>query len=152
MAGHRRRLAVIAGGALALASCNMGPQPGTSAANVEALPMARDCAASLPTFGRFYYPGNPLGTYMPPNGSIRTSNDGGWCWTKYVFYWGQQPIVPGMRVSVPPQHGEVRTGAIGTELRFAYRPVPGFTGEDYFEIRLTSPDPWDVPVRVTVTQ
>ena len=154
MAGHgRRRLAIIGGGALLLASCDIGPQPGTSAANVEALPMARDCVASLPLFGSWHYPGGLVGeAYIPPNGSIRTNNDGGWCWTKYVFNWGQQPIVPGMRVAVLPQHGEVRTGAIGNELRFAYRPAPEFTGEDNFEIRLDTPNPWDVPVRVTVTQ
>ena len=150
------RLASIrlaAGGVLALAAgCDFPPPPQQStAAELQALTPAKTCQASLPVFGRFFYPGDvPPGTYIPPQGTIRMNNDGGWCMLHNVFVFRDVITVGTLSLVKPPAHGEVRTGTVGDELRIAYRPQPGFTGADPFVVHLDAPQPWDIPVSVFV--
>ena len=144
-------------GALPLlaAGCQPSPGPGQNAAQLQALPQAKVCEASLPPFGRWYYAGSGRGIggeYIPPDGSIRMDNDGGWCVIAFTHYWGhlQQPIQAPLAVSRPPAHGQVIAGSIGTSLRIAYRPDPGFTGTDAFHVRMDAVERWDIPVQVIV--
>jgi hypothetical protein len=143
-----------AGAAVALlaAGCSFPPPPQqSSAAELQALPPSRICVPNLPVFGRFFYPGDVMGgTYLPPHGSIVMSNDGGWCQIRHIFTFQEVITVGTMSLATPPVHGEVRTGTVGEELRIAYRPQPGFTGSDGFVVHLATPQPWDIPVAVTV--
>lgn len=41
-------------------------------------------------------------------------------------------------------------GTLNGLLRIAYRPAPGFTGQDTFTVNLHGPLPYTVPVRVAV--
>ena len=134
-----------------LAGCETAP-PQTPAAELTALRPAAECSAVLPTFGRFYYPGqnSRFTEYVPPDGRMVLRNDGGWCTIRHVFYFNTLIDVSEMGLETPPAHGEVKLGHVGSVLWIAYRPQPGFTGGDSFVVRQLSPQPWDVPVRVIV--
>ncbi len=135
-----------------VAGCNIPPPPQQStAAELQALPPARLCQPSWPLFGRFFFPGDVApGTFIPPRGDIFMTADGGWCELSNVFVFRDVITVGTLSLVTPPQHGEVRTGTVGEELRIAYRPVPGFTGGDYFVVHFDAPQPWDIPVWVIV--
>ena len=139
-------IAVLASG------CQFPPPPQASTeAELRSLGFSKLCQPNLPVFGRFYYPGDIWpGDYLPPHGSILMSNDGGWCQIGHVFTYRQAVSVGTLSVATPPIHGQVRTGAVGPQLRIAYRPAPGFTGTDGFVVHLNTPEPWDIPVQVTV--
>ena len=127
------------------------PSQQSTAAELQALVPSRHCQPSLPVFGRFLYPGGVSpGAYLPPNGNIRMSQDGGWCQLNNVFVFRGVVTVGTMSLASPPIHGEVLTGNVGEQLRIAYRPFPAFTGTDAFVVHLNAPQPWDIPVRVTV--
>ena len=134
-----------------LAGCETVP-PETPAAELTSLKPAMECSSALPTFGRFYYPGeNPrFAEYIPPNGRMVLRNDGGWCAIRQVSSFNGSVDVPAMGLETPLQHGEVKLGHVGSVLWIAYRPAPGFSGGDFFVVRQLSPQPWDVPVRVIV--
>jgi hypothetical protein len=138
--------------AVSVAGCSLPPPPQQSTEmELVALPTAKQCEASLPTFGRFFYPGDVSGgTYLPPEGNIQMSNDSGWCQLKNTFVFREVVTTGTMSLVTPPIHGEVRTGTVGQELRIAYRPSPGFTGSDGFVVHLATPQPWDIPVHVVV--
>ena len=131
--------------------CTFPPPPQQStAAELQALVSSKFCQPSLPVFGRFYAGRAPFGAYIPPDGNIRMSQDGGWCQLSNVFVFSQVVTVGTLSLASPPIHGEVRTGNVGEQLRIAYRPFPGFTGTDAFVVHLDAPQPWDIPVHVTV--
>jgi hypothetical protein len=134
------------------AGCSFPPPPQQSTeAEMLALPTARLCEASLPVFGRFFFPGDVApGAYIPPDGNIRMSNDSGWCQLTNTFVFREVVTTGTMSLATPPIHGEVRTGTVGQQLRIAYRPSPGFTGTDGFVVHLDTPQPWDIPVHVVV--
>ena len=140
--------------AAALSGCQ-APPPEQNAAALSALSPAHGCTASLPTFGRF--PGGPdatFDTYLPPDGRIAMANDGGWCTIAFTHNWrgGTLELVSPLSVRVPPAHGEAMVGSVGTTMRIAYRPAPGYVGPDRFSVHMAGPDPWNIPVRVVVTR
>lgn len=143
-------LALLAAGITA--GCDIPPPPQQStAAEMQALAPSKLCEPNLPVFGRFFFPGDvPPGTYIPPQGNIRMNNDGNWCQISHVFVFRQVEEVGTMTLAKTPAHGEVRTGAVGKQLRIAYRPAPGFIGTDDFVVHLAVSQPWDIPVRVIV--
>jgi hypothetical protein len=153
MKHHGMRLVAGAGALWTLLGCQGPPGPGQDAAALQALPVASACQASLPHFGRDQYARERTANYYaPPEASIVTNNDGGWCQIHFQFYWARQPIQAPLAVTTPPMHGDAMVGSVGDSLRIAYRPAPGFTGQDRFVVHLTAPEPWDIPVPVTVTR
>lgn len=138
--------------ALLAAGCNFPPPPQQStAAELQALTPSRVCLPDLPVFGRFLYPGDVrYGSYIPPNGKITVSSDDGWCQISHIFTFQNSVTVGTLSLATPPLHGEVRTGVVGEQLRIAYRPVAGFTGTDHFIVHLDTPQPWDIPIAVSV--
>ena len=138
--------------AAALSGCQ-APPPEQNAAALSALSPAHACTASLPTFGRF--PGGPnatFDTYLPPDGRIAMTNDGGWCTIAFTHNWrgGTLELVSPLSVRVPPAHGQAMVGTIGTTMRIAYRPAPGYVGPDRFTVFMAGPEPWNIPVQVNV--
>ncbi|MBN8874826.1 MAG: hypothetical protein J0H67_18465 [Rhodospirillales bacterium] len=136
---------------LAVAACSQQPGPGQNVAALTTLPAARVCDASLPPFGFVVYARDDAPWDAPPNGRIAMANDGAWCQIRFEHAWINMLIQAPLTVEQPPAHGEVLVGSIGYSLRIAYRPVPGFVGQDHFVVRLHGPDPWDIPVAVTVS-
>ena len=147
------RWAIVGGAALGLAACQ-APPPDQNAALLTTLQPANTCSASLPTFGRF--PGGPdptFDTYLPPHGRIAMANTGGWCTIHFTFaVRGQIPVIAPLAVARPPAHGQVEVGAVGQAMRIAYRPAPDFAGTDGFTVHMGGPEPWTIPVRVSVTR
>ena len=137
--------------ALALAACAAVPEQ--NAALLSTLHKATPCEASLPTFGRF--PGGrdaTFDTYLPPHGTIRTGNDGGWCAIRFSYaVRGQIPVIAPLDLGTPPEHGQVALGTLNGRMRIAYRPAPGYAGPDRFTVRMGGPEPWIIPVHVVVT-
>ncbi len=145
--------AVLGAASLALSACAFEPL-NQNAAELMALHPARACSADLPTFGRFPTGGGTgSDAYLPPDGQIAMGNDGGWCMIHFDFaVRGQIPVIAPLRVSRPPAHGEAEVGSVGHSMRIAYRPAPGFAGTDRFTVYMAGPEPWDIPVHVTVTR
>jgi hypothetical protein len=146
------RWVLFAAATLALSACQ-NPPPEQNAALLSGLHPAAACAASLPPFGRFVAGDIPGGTiYIPPDARITMANDGGWCTISFNFaVAGEIPVVPPLRVTRPPEHGEAAVGSVGQDLRIAYRPTPGFVGADHFVVHMAGPEPWRIPVQVAVT-
>lgn len=135
--------------ALLAVGCTIPPAPQQrTAAELQALAISKLCQPSLPVFGRFY--DSNFGIYLPPNGNILMSQDGGWCQLSNLFVFQDVVTVGTLSLASPPAHGEVRTGIVGQQLRIGYRPSAGFTGTDGFVVHFDAPQPWDIPVRVTV--
>ncbi|MGH7043542.1 MAG: hypothetical protein ACREFY_15645 [Acetobacteraceae bacterium] len=143
--------AVLGVAALGLAGCAEAP-PNQNAARLTALHPAQACTASLPTFGRF--PGGRSfldEIYLPPDARIAMANDGGWCTVRFTYaVRGEIPVVALLHVARPPAHGRAAVGSVGPSMRIAYRPVPGFAGTDAFTVHMAGPEPWNIPVYVTV--
>lgn len=66
--------------------------------------------------------------------TIRVSSEGGWCWINLAATQGSFQYIPTFRVSQAPTHGEILMGPVGNRARVAYRPVPGFTGDNSYTI------------------
>lgn len=66
--------------------------------------------------------------------TIQLNNDGGWCWFDFQGVQGTLRYAPTYRVSAVPTHGELTMGEVNKKTRVAYRPRPGFSGMDEFEI------------------
>ncbi len=151
MRGTRLGLPAL-GALLALGGC--AAPVAQNAALLTTLTPARPCTASLPVFGRF--PGGPdptFDTVLMPHGRIRTANDGGWCAIRFTFaVRGQIPVIAPLSVARPPAHGQVVVGSVGQQMRIAYKPAPGFAGADRFAVWMGGPEPWRIPVRVTVAR
>ncbi len=143
-------LAAALVGLLGLAGCQEPPGPGQNFAVLQAQPASPACVGSLPPFGRWHYAAERVVYYFPPHATITVGDDGGWCQIAFEHYWGDHPIQAPLAVVAPPAHGEAMVGSIGLSLRIAYKPAPGFTGSDRFTVHLTAPEPWDIPVAVTV--
>jgi len=147
-----RGWAALAGLTFGLAACQT-PPPNQNAARLIALHPAARCTASLPWFGRY-----PAGDeqvpeiYRAPDGRIAMDNDGGWCTIDFTYsiYAGLLPVVAPLRVARPPAHGAAEVGSVGPAMRIAYRPAPGFAGQDDFAVHMGGPEPWTIPVHVTV--
>ncbi|MDR3538231.1 MAG: hypothetical protein P4L71_17180 [Acetobacteraceae bacterium] len=137
-------------GLFGLAGCQAPPGPGQDFAALQALPASRACVGSLPPFGRWIYALDDGVFVALPHGTIVMGDDGGWCQIRFQHYWGQKPLQAPLAVLTPPAHGEAMVGSVGLSLRIAYKPAPGFTGTDHFTVHLTAPEPWDIPVAVTV--
>jgi hypothetical protein len=137
---------------LVLSGCEKPLGPGQDAAALAALPTSRACVPDLPPFGRWKYPGERFTTYSPAGGTMIVGDDGGWCQIQFDFAWGDQPLQAPLRVIQPPEHGQVMVGSVGLSLRIAYKPAPDFAGADSFTVHLTAPDPWDIPVHITVVR
>lgn len=135
---------------LAVTACSQQPGPGQNVAVLSSLPEARVCQPNLPPFGYVQYARDEFPWDAPPNGSIAMANDGAWCQIRFHHAWINLLVQGPLSVEQPPAHGEVIVGSIGYSLRIAYRPAPGFAGSDHFVVRLHGPDPWDIPVAVTV--
>ena len=140
------------GGGVVLALAGCAPEgPGQNAAELQALPASRACVSNLPPFGYWRYAAERFNQYyVPPNGTITVGDDGGWCQIQFQHFVGDAPARFPLAVKDPPAHGEAMAGSIGTSLRIAYRPTPGFVGQDAFTVHMIGPQPWDIPVHVTV--
>ena len=138
----------------ALAALVSGCQqtPDSNAQALASLRPVADCQSALPFFGHVRYPGDPLRgwQFIPAEGSIQMRNDGGWCSIRHQFNFNGAISTPEMTMLDPPSHGEVVLGALEGRIRLAYQPKPGFIGTDQFRVRLHSPIPEEIPVRVVV--
>jgi hypothetical protein len=85
------------------------------------------------------------------NSQITMSGDGGWCWFNLTATNGSLQFVPTYRVAMAPAHGELAMGAVGQRARIAYRPVPGYTGDDTYTLANTVTNS-ERKVTVTVTR
>ena len=136
---------------LGLAGCASLAPPERNAAQLAALKPAATCDARLPFFGYYRYTRDEMLQFAEPDARIAIGNDGGWC---SIQYQAQMPngafTVADASVTIPPGHGEAMVGTLSGLLRIAYRPAPGFTGQDVFTVNLHGPLPYTVPVRVTV--
>jgi hypothetical protein len=65
---------------------------------------------------------------------MTVGNDGGWCWFSLTATKGSLIYAPTYRVTRAPSHGELMMGEVDHRMRIAYKPVPGFAGEDTFDI------------------
>lgn len=137
---------------LALAGCQAQPGPGQNVAALQALPTSRACVASLPPFGHWSYARDDGVFYAPPDANIVVGDDGGWCQIRFEHTWNNLVIQAPLAVTAPPAHGEALVGSIGTSMRIAYKPAPAFAGTDTFTVHMASPNPWDIPVHVTVVR
>lgn len=133
-----------------MAGCNLVPDYNASA--LTSLRPAAFCDARLPFFGHYTVLQGWGATpeFIPANGSIFMRNDGGWCTIRHEFVFNDRVLTYPMSVMQPPVHGEIVLGAVGGELWLAYRPASGFSGSDFFQVRLHSPVPEEIPVHVAV--
>ncbi len=107
---------------LAAMACGPLPQP---LASQPSLPQSATCkVGGQDTWGR------PSST---PQASIQMNNDGGWCWMESSEYLRGRQAGPFLRVTVQPTYGQVRIATTADNTRVAYRPNPGFVGEDAFQ-------------------
>ena len=120
-------LAVVA----IFAGCDAVSQAQQNPTSLDNLKRAQNCDGSIPRFGN----GNPT----PPAGTINMNNDRGWCWAQFSFVSGNRYIVPPLQTTQPPQHGTLMTGGVNDRVRFAYRPFPGFVGNDMFVVHVLGP-------------
>lgn len=111
---------------------------------VSGLAQAQDCAVALPIFGHL------SGGYLAPHGTIRISNDGGWCALQFTQTFRQAYIVPHVSVVLAPIHGQAIAQTLPGRIGLAYRPAPGFAGTDHFEVRTDGPLPHTIPIDVTI--
>jgi len=144
-----RALVPLAAAGIALAGC---APPEQNAAELSRLAYTAHCDARLPFFGYYRYSRDEMMQYVAPDASIVMTNDGGWCAMHYqaLSPSGGFAVAPS-EISVPPANGSAIVGTVDGVLRIAYRPNSSFTGNDQFEVRLISPIPYTVPVRVVVT-
>jgi hypothetical protein len=76
------------------------------------------------------------------NATMAVENDGGWCWidTYERSYW-RTLSTHYVAVTNPPKHGHVLVRDIANQqVRIAYQPEPGFTGQDSFIIHYDTDD------------
>ncbi len=144
-----------AGGSLALtvflAGCAAWQLPEQNAEALAALPIAARCEAELPFFGYYRYSRDEATQYMAPDGRIVMGQDGGWCMIRYqVAMVNSAPVMARAEVRQAPTQGSVMVGTLDGLLRIAYRPNPGFMGQDAFLVSLHGPVSYVVPVRVFV--
>lgn len=134
-----------------LAGCASLQRPEQNAAALAALPVAAYCDAKLPFFGYYRYDQDTPELYIGPDASIGVVNDGGWCAIRYQVTMPNGSLTTSEAiVTHPPAHGSTMVGTLDGKLRIAYRPAPGFTGEDTFSVYLTGPIPYKIPVAVRV--
>lgn len=137
--------------AIAVAGCQPPSVPDQNAATLQALTPAKRCEAGLPYFGHYQYGRDDTGLqYAAADGRIAMANDGGWCAIRHVFFRRERQETPELFIIQNPAHGAVTVGSVAGELRIAYRPAPGFTGQDAFELRTGGNDRLPIPVWVTV--
>jgi len=149
---RRRLMLVCLCGALTSGCALRNPDADWNVETLSQLRPAQSCAASLPFFGHYYHAGerNAGPFFQPADGRIALRDDGGWCAIRHRFAWQGLVMAPRMTLEAPPRHGEVVLGALGGDLRLAYRPNLGYAGPDEFVVWLHSPIPETIPVRVTV--
>ncbi len=133
-----------------LAGCAALRAPEQNAAELAALRPAADCDATLPFFGHYRPIGERIPMYAEPDGRISMRNDGGWCAIRYQVILNYFPTTGQGHVLQPPAHGRAIVGTLNGLLHIAYRPEPGYSGGDFFTVRMTNPEPDTIPVRVTV--
>jgi hypothetical protein len=63
---------------------------------------------------------------------ITVSSDGGWCWINLWATRGSLQYVPNFKIAQAPSHGELALGEVNKRERVAYRPKPGYIGEDAY--------------------
>jgi hypothetical protein len=146
-----RQAGLVALTILAAGCAGLQP-PEQNAAQLAALaPPAAQCEPTLPFFGFYRYSRDERPQYVEPDGRIVMGNDGGWCVIRY------QVMTPNggfatteAEIRKEPAHGSVIVGTLDGLLRIAYRPAPGFVGEDGFAVYLRGPVPYLVPIKVWV--
>ena len=61
------------------------------------------------------------------------NNDGGWCWIRWFDTLGVGVVyAPILHVTTPPANGQIDIVRGEDRTRIAYKPNPGFVGEDRF--------------------
>lgn len=66
---------------------------------------------------------------------MAVKNDGGWCWSSEAAWRGNGTYYSAddLVITVPPKHGNVVVGDMANHrIRVAYRPEPGFSGQDSY--------------------
>jgi len=120
--GWVRFVLPVIGMSVGLAGCGAVPQP-----LKEAPPLTRSASCQVGDQG---IAGRASST---PQEAIVMNNDGGWCWVfNSGVMWGRQ-YGPWLKLTVPPGYGEVAIAVTEDQTRVAYRPKPGFVGEDMFQ-------------------
>lgn len=67
--------------------------------------------------------------------ALRTmNNDGGWCWMNWSYHGYDRSYGPSMSVTSPPLHGKLDIVRGKDTTRIAYKPDPGFFGEDHYAL------------------
>ena len=119
------------------------PQGEAQTLTVSDLPRANRCL----TRATLVYPGGPT-----MQTTMRVSSRGGWCWFDVSATFGTIRYVGIYLVTRAPAHGEVLMGEVNNQkARIAYRPVPGFIGDDSFVI-VNKTTNSERPVAITVVQ
>jgi hypothetical protein len=93
--------------------------------SISALSKASRCSTSVP----LTYAGGP-----PTQTTMRMSSSGGWCWIELWAVRGSLKYVPTYEVTHAPTNGAVLMGEVNQKARIAYKPMPGFAGDDSFVI------------------
>jgi hypothetical protein len=115
------------------------------------LPMPRtpDCKWNVTNFG-----GGGPGGYRQGIGTIAMSNDGKWCYDGITNIMYGERVMPDYKLTENPKHGSVAIVPIpepGKErTRIGYKPNPGFSGQDTFEVTSYGFKTFPIPFTVTV--
>jgi len=127
----------------------LGLAQSVQTSDVSSLSKAAGCQGRNPNFGL------SQAALNPPVSTIKMNNDGGWCWAQFAIhpYNAARPTAPETRITKSPAHGIAITGPVenGQHARLAYRPQPGFSGTDEFEISFQSITNGWLPMIVQVT-
>ncbi|MGE0418529.1 MAG: hypothetical protein AB7O80_17145 [Acetobacteraceae bacterium] len=116
-----RPLLTILALTLVAGACTPLPQP---LAVQPAMTRSQTCQVnSESTWGR------PSST---PQAWMQMNNDGNWCWMESQEYVFGEPVGPFLRVTTQPTYGQVQIATTKSQTRVAYRPNPGFVGNDRF--------------------
>lgn len=86
-----------------------------------------------------------------PVATITMNNDGAWCWMDSTETWRGRVYGPWLTVTQPPRSGTLQIDVIEGFTRVAYRPNPGFVGNDAFQTRSQALN-YDVDYQVDVSR
>jgi hypothetical protein len=101
------------------------PASAEAALPIDGLQRANRCTTQLSVLFQ--------GTISPPS-TMTMGNDGGWCWIAVQVTAFGTPSASVLQMRRAPSHGQLLIGRVGERSRVAYRPEPGFVGNDSFTV------------------